>query len=99
MGAWRDELRALIERVPPDDSADLIGELARAQALLQQRLQNGHRDYADDLRCYTAPQVAEILTKDESWVRRHKDALGAVKADGALLFPAAALRRFLGLAR
>ena len=92
---WRDELERLLDAVTDDEVAVAVGELARHQAVLQARLVNGKAPDAPP-RAYTAFQVAELLNRDVSWVRRHQDQLGAIKADGAVLYPEAGLRRFLG---
>ena len=98
MTTWRDDLRVLIEAIAAKDAPDAIGELARGQAVLQARLVNGKAPDAPP-RAYTAFQVGELLNRDVSWVRRHRDQLGAIKADGAVLYPEVGLRRFLQGAR
>ena len=77
--------------VPERELPDLVGELARAQALAQVRLQpgpNGTRPQKLELDNYlSADQVAELLPFDRRWVYAHRRELGGVKVDGRVAFP------------
>jgi hypothetical protein len=98
VSTWRAELRGLIERIPDAETADAVGELARAQAIVALRLQGPPASVGENgLRHFKAEDVAELLEVDVTWVYRNKKRLGAVSlADGgAVRFPEAALQRFL----
>jgi hypothetical protein len=100
--SWREELRGLVENASTDILPDLVGELARAQALVTARLltpdptANGRK---------TPPQIGQYLTADElaaklkvkpKWCYEHSDELGAAKlSNGCVRFPARAVMRFI----
>ncbi len=99
LSAARGRLSRIVEECPPDALPDLLGELARAQALAQVRLQppttNGPRP----------PEVGEYLTADElaaklrvrpKWCYEHADDLGAVRlSTGCVRFPVRAVMRLI----
>ena len=110
MATWREELRRLVAAVDDDDLLDLVAELRRGELEAEMRIRNGRHDSANDLRCYSAAEVAEMLgvgrsrnkKKDErdlSWVYRHADDLGGRKIGGRLVFPEHGVRRFLERSR
>ena len=98
MVTWRDELQELIDRIPADDLPDALGEFARGQALLQQRLLTPPpmTAAADGKRKYnrTVENVMERFSIKRSWVYAHKLELGGKKLDGALRFCDAELERY-----
>ena len=94
---WRDDLEVLVAAVPERELPDLVGELARAQALAQVRLQPPQRNGRKP------PEIGEYLTADElaaklkvkpKWCYEHSDELGAVKlSNGCVRFPVRAVMR------
>lgn len=94
MATWRDELRRLVATVKEDELLDLVAELRRAEVEVEIRARSMDRGNGPP-KAYTAQQVAEMLNRDVSWVRRHGNRLAAVKADGAVLYPETGIRRFL----
>lgn len=101
---WRAELRAIIDEVEAGEMPDLIGELARAQALLQLRLhargEKGTRPSPAPLRSLTAEEVSQELGTSRKWVYEHQGELGAVRLSrGALRFPEQAIRRYMAARR
>lgn len=91
---WRADLRAAIDAIPEKNLLEGYAEVSRAQAAIMQRLST--KAIADaSPQAYNAAQVAKKLGRHVSWVRRHQEKLGAIKRDGALLFPESALRRFM----
>ena len=99
-GSVRARLEELIASCPDDQVADLIGELARAQAVLAPRLHQRHsserqsnvREFDQYL---TAKVVAELFSLDRKWVYDHQAELGGVKMGGLLRFPSRAVHRYL----
>jgi len=95
---WRDELKELVDRIPADDLPDALGELARHQAVLQQRLLTPPPAIAaaDGKRKYnrTVENVMERFSVKRSWVYAHRVELGGKKLDGALRFCDADLERY-----
>ena len=98
---WVGDLRAIIERVPMDELPDLTGELARGQAIVQQRLHPAARSRRENAPPKAAPRylkparVAKRLDVSDRWVYQHADELGAVKLDGALRIPETRLEVYL----
>ena len=105
---WRDELRALVEAVPPGELPDLIGELARAEALLQVRLRTNGAAGDHALEPSTAPTqvpdrllgtsaAAELLSVKPRWLYRRADRLPFTRRLGprTLRFSEVGLLRWL----
>ena len=100
---WQDRLRASAAEVPPDEVPDLIAELARQDLLARARHAAGgellrrRNIHANGLRHFKAEEVAELLGVTKTWVRRHRDELGAVTLTpgGAVRYPENGLKRFL----
>jgi len=96
----RARLEELIASCPDDQVAELIGELARAQAVLAPRLHQRHSSERQSSvrqldRYLTANEVAELLSLDRKWIYDHQHDLGGVKMGGLLRFPSRAVRRYL----
>lgn len=99
---WREELRAIVEHVPRDEVPDLIGELAREQAILTARPERhpappappsggGKRD-----RLLDVGEAAERLSVTERWLYDHKDLPFRLKLPGGLVrFSERGLERWL----
>ncbi len=83
----RDRLRKIVEECPPDALPDLLGELARAQAVASVRLHENGAAPAPPTnklgRHLTADEVAERLGVSTKWCYDHADELGAVEPQGA----------------
>ena len=88
---WREELRAIVEHVPRDDVPDLIGELARAQAILTACSSHppalpaspsgsGKRDRLLDVN-----EAAQRLSVNVRWLYDHKDLPFRLKLPGGLV--------------
>lgn len=98
---WRDDLRAIIERVPRDKLPDLAGELARGQAIVWQQLSSAPKNRTETgqpkrgARYLKPAKVAKRLDVSDGWVYQHADELGAVKLDGALRIPEKRLDSYL----
>ena len=94
---WRSQLIAIAESVPAGETAELIGELARLEALARLRHDEVNREPSsgNGERYLKKEQVAERLSVSPSWVWRHRDELGAVTLDGTLRFPEQALNDYL----
>ena len=95
---WRADLRSLIDEVEVHEIPDVLGELARMQAIVQKRLQpptrNGTTPKLDQY--LTVEEVAERLSIGTKWVYDHADQLGAVHlSTRAVRFPERAVQRYL----
>jgi len=92
----RTRLEGLIAACPDDKVADLIGELARAQAVLSVRLQRPHTRQRAGVRQFdqylTASEVAVLLAVRKKWVYDHRERLGGIKIEGHVRFPQKAIR-------
>ena len=101
LSAVRDRLSKILEECPPDAMPDLLGELARAQAVLMSRLtapgENGARPpFPTVERFLTAEELADKLSLDRKWCYAHATELGAVRlSNGCVRFPEKAILRFL----
>jgi predicted DNA-binding transcriptional regulator AlpA len=102
VGRWRADLEGLVVGVAEAELPDLVGELARAQALARLRLsENGHaqaparREPRPLDRYLDAAEISDRLSMSTDWVYRHADELGAVKLGGAVRFPERAVIRYL----
>ena len=97
--SWRDDLSALVAAVPESELPDLVGELARAQALAQVRLQpptsNGAAGIHKLDQYLSADDVADRLPVDRHWVYAHRHELGGFKIDGRVMFPARRLCQYM----
>ena len=89
--SWREELRAIVDSVPQDELPDLIGGLAREQAILTARpgrpltpaapnSGGGKRD-----RLLNVGEAAECLSVTERWLYDHKDLPFRLKLPGGLV--------------
>ena len=99
---WREDLRSLIEEVELNEIPDLLGELARMQAVVQMRLQPARQNgAAPKLDQYlTVEEVAHRLSVGTKWVYDHADQLGAVHlSTRAVRFPERAVQRYLSAQR
>ena len=100
LSAARGRLSKIVQECPPDALPDLLGELARAQAIASVRLQeNGASSApANPMRSLDrylgVGEVADRLGMSTDWVYRHADELGAVKLGGAVRFPERAVARY-----
>lgn len=100
---WRDDLDGLVAAVPESELPDLLGELARAQAVLMSRLtasrENGARPPSPAVgRFLTAEELADKLSLDRKWCYAHATELGAVRlSNGCVRFPEKAILRFLAV--
>ena len=95
---WRSALRALVERVPRDEIPDLIGELARAKALVETRLRapaptTGATSDGDAI--LNVQEVADHIGMSSKWVYNHADELGGFKVGSALKFSARGIRKYI----
>lgn len=72
--SWRSELNALTAAVPPGELADLVGELARLDVLVRQRIaENGKAESQPSTepdRYLTAVEAAKILKVSPDWLYR-----------------------------
>ena len=98
--SWREDLRAIIEHVPQDELLDLVGELVRGQAIVQQQLASPPPARAEaparqESRLLKPSRVAKRLDVSPRWVYEHADELGAVKLGGALRIPERRLESYL----
>jgi len=98
---WREDLRAILGEVPADELPNVIGELARAQAVAQLRLSaprsrgKAPTPPAPD-RQLTATEAAERLRMSAKWVRRYGDQLGASHlSPRAVRYSERAIQRYL----
>ncbi len=95
-------LESAIAAVDRDELPQVIGELARLEALARLRLsENGragetpaHPKTRSLDRYLGAGEVADRLGMSTDWVYRHADELGAVKLGGAVRFPERAVARY-----
>lgn len=99
---WREDLRTIIDEVAVSEIPDVLGELARAQAVVQLRLQpprqNGSTPEPDQL--LTANEVADRLNVGTKWVYSHADQLGAAHlSPRAVRFSERAVQRYLAAHR
>ncbi len=99
---WRDDLRAILEEIPPSEIPDVLGELARATVVVQLRLQqptqNGTAPKFDQY--LTVEEVADRLKVGTKWVYEHADQLGGVHlSTRAVRFPQRAVQRYLAAHR
>lgn len=86
---WKAELRALCAEVPLAEVPDLIGELARAQALAESRLRSRAEKTehpSEPGRILTAREAAEMLGMSVQYVYRHKSELGAYRLGSSVRF-------------
>lgn len=95
---WREDLRAIIDEVAVSEIPDVLGELARAQAVAQLRLQpptqNGTVPKLDQY--LTVEEVAEHLKVGTKWIYDHVDELGGMRLSSrAVRFPSRAIQRYL----
>ncbi len=95
---WRDDLRAIVEEISVSEIPDVLGELARAKAVVQLRLQppaqNGIASKLDQH--LTVNEVAALLSVGTKWVYDNADQLGAVRLSArAVRFPERAVQRSL----
>lgn len=103
---WRERLRRVVEVVPDDELADLVGELARLEALARVRLSHdiappgaGERAAPED-RYLKAEDVADRLRVSKQWVHGHRTELGGVKlSEGCLRFRERDVERYLDARR
>ncbi len=99
LSAARDRLSKIVEECPPDALPDLLGELARAQALVQVRLQpptsNGALGIHKLDQYLSADDVADRLPVDRHWVYAHRHELGGFKIDGRVMFPERRLCQYM----
>jgi predicted DNA-binding transcriptional regulator AlpA len=100
LSADRDRLSRIVEECPPDALPDLLGELARAQAVASVRLHENGTAPAPPTnklgRHLTADEVAELLGMSAKWCYDHADELGAVRLSArAVRFPESAVRRYI----
>jgi excisionase family DNA binding protein len=100
LSAARGRLSRIVEECPADALPDLLGELARAQAVATLRLQDNGTPPAppsDKLgRHLTADELAKRLGVSPKWCYDHADELGAVRLSGrAVRFPEKAVRRYI----
>lgn len=99
MTDWRAELEAITAQVPEAELPDLIGELARADAIARARLnppcENGRPQASDPAMYLTAEEVAKRLHVSAKWVYAHQSELGVVRLGAAIRFPERALERYL----
>ena len=100
LSAARDRLSKIVQEWPPDALPDLLGELARAQAVASVRLHENGAAPAPPTnklgRHLTANEVAERLGVSPKWCYDHADALGAVRLPGrAVRFPERAVSRYI----
>lgn len=99
---WRADLWAILEEISVSEIPDVLGELARAQAVAQLRLQppaqNGTASKLDQH--LTVDEVADRLSVGTKWVYDHADQLGAVHlSTRAVRFPERAVQRYLAAHR
>ncbi len=96
---WRDDLDGLVAAVPESELPDLVGELARAQALAQVRLQPSTSNGASGIhkldQYLSADDGADRLPVDRHWVYAHRHELGGFKIDGRVMFPARRLCQYM----
>ena len=102
LSAARRRLSKIVEKCPPDALPDLVGELARAQAVATLRLhENGASSApANPVRSLdrylTAEELANRLNLSPKWCYDHADELGAVRLSGrAVRFPEMAVSRYI----
>lgn len=99
MTTWREELRALVEARPDSELPDVIGELARANAVAIQRLQrrneNGDRPAPGPQKYLTAREVHERYGVSTKWAYAHERELGAERFGRSVRFPEKKVRRYL----
>ena len=104
LSAGRDRLSKIVEECPPDALPDLLGELARAQAVASLRLfENGQtaKPPAPDIRpprkLIDANAAAKLLGTRVRWLYDRADELPFTRRLGprTLRFDEAALRRWL----
>jgi predicted DNA-binding transcriptional regulator AlpA len=101
--SWRDELRTAVEAGPREGLPDLVGELARAQAVATLRLsENGRaKRPAPDIQpkgeLIDAAAAAKLLGTKIRWLYDRADDLPFTRRIGprTLRFDEAALRRWL----
>lgn len=95
---WRADLRAIVEEIAASDIPDVLGELARAQAVIQLKLQPPRQDGAAPVldQQLTVDEVADRLKVGTKWVYAHADQLGAVHLSArAIRFSERAIQRFI----
>lgn len=100
---WRDTLREVVASVPPNETADLIGEIARYQAVMLARLSapatTAAAPSSPELdKWLTADEVAAALSVSRRYVYEHVNDFPFAKrlpGDGAIRFSLKGLRRFM----
>jgi excisionase family DNA binding protein len=93
---WREQLAAIVGTVPASDRADLVGELARHQAITLMTVNVTDSPAPSDDEYLTADEVAEMCKASRSWVYRHRDVLRGRKLSGRVLrFRRSAVERYL----
>ena len=100
LSAARGRLSKIVQEWPPDALPDLLGELARAQAVATLRLSEKGAAPAPPTnklgRHLTADEVAKLLGMSPKWCYDHAAALGAVRLSGrAVRFPEKAVRSYI----
>ncbi len=104
LSATRDRLRTIVEECPPDALPDLLGELARAQAVATLRLSENGRSLerpAPDIRppgkLIDANAAAKLLGTKVRWLYDRADELPFTRRLGprTLRFDEAGIRRWL----
>ncbi len=100
LSAARESIRKIVEECPYNTLPDVMGELARAQAVASVRLhENGTAPAPPTNRLgrhLTADEVAELLGMSAKWCYDHADELGAVRLSArAVRFPESAVRRYI----
>ena len=103
---WRDSLRRAVDMVRDDELADLLGELARLEALAGVRLSKmsasatAKESARPEDRYHKAEDVANRLGVSKQWVHEHRTELGGVKlSKGCLRFRQRDVERYLDARR
>ena len=95
--SWREQLAAAVAAAPGTDRVELVGELARYQAMLTMSPALPDDSPAPSRDEYlTADEVATMCKASRSWVYRHRDVLRGAKLSGRVLrFRRSAVDRYL----
>ena len=92
-------LEAAISTASREELPEIVGALARLEALARMRLHENGRSSKPTVsaldRYLTADEVAKRLSMSPDWVYRHADELGGAKLGGAVRFPERAVARRL----
>ena len=89
-----------LDQIDDDDVRAAIGEVARAEVLLKERLRPPRAEAASPRgrRCIKPEEAAERLSMSRSWVYANLDKLEAIHIGGAVRIPEDAIDRFVDAA-